>query len=99
MRFSLRKAAFSVVVLCGVAYGFVSLQGPNGISALLERRREIRRIETENTELERQISLRRQRIQKLESDPEEQEKEIRKRFKLAPPDEKVFVLDGQPAAR
>lgn len=95
MRFSLRKAVYSLVMLCGAAYAFVSLQGPNGIPALLERRREIRRMEQENTQLERQIALRQQRIQKLENDPDEQEKEIRQRFKLAPPNEKIYILDGQ----
>ena len=95
MRFSLRRAVYSIVVLCGVAYAFVSLRGPNGVPALLERRREIRRYEHENTELSRQIALRQQRIQRLEKDPAEQEKEIRQRFKLAPPNEKIYILDGK----
>ena len=95
MRFSLRKALYSLVVLGGVAYAFVSLQGPNGIPALLARRKEIRRYEQENTQLERQIALRRERIQRLEQDPAEQEKEIRQRFKLAPPNEKIYILEGK----
>ena len=95
MRFSLRKVVYSVVVFCGVAYAFVSLQGPNGIPALLERRKEIRRYEQENAQLERQIALHQQRIQRLEQDPAEQEKEIRQRFKLAPPNEKIYILEGK----
>ena len=95
MHFSLRRAVYSIVVLCGVAYAFVSLQGPNGIPALIERRREIRRYEQENTELRRQIALRQQRIQRLEQDPEEQEREIRQRYKLAPANEKIYILDGK----
>ena len=95
MRFSLRKAVYSFVVLCGVAYAFVSLQGPNGIPALLARRREINRYEQDNARLERQISLRRERIQRLANDPAEQEKEIRQRFKLAPPNEKIYILEGK----
>ena len=84
-----------MVVLCGVAYAFVSLRGPNGIPALLQRRSEIRRYEKENTELRRQMELRQQRIRRLELDPAEQEKEIRQRFKLAPPNEKIYILDGR----
>ena len=84
-----------MVVLCGVAYAFVSLRGPNGIPALLQRRGEIRRYEKENTELRRQMELRQQRIRRLELDPAEQEKEIRQRFKLAPPNEKIYILDGR----
>ena len=95
MRLSVRRAVYSLVVLCGVAYAFVSLRGPNGISALIERRKEIHRYELENTELRRQIALRQQRIQRLEQDPAEQEKEIRQRFKLAPPNEKIYILDGK----
>ncbi len=95
MRFSLRKMVYSVVVLCGVAYAFVSLQGPNGIPALLERRKEIHRYEQENAQLERQIALHQQRILRLEQDPAEQEKEIRQRFKLAPPNEKIYILEGK----
>src|SRR5258708_833944 len=95
MRFSLRRAVYSLVVLSGVAYAFVSLRGPNGIPALMERRKEIGRYERENTELRRQIALRQERILKLEKDPDEQEKEIRQRFKLAPPNEKIYILDGK----
>jgi cell division protein FtsB len=95
MRFSLRRAVYSIVVLCGVAYAFVSLQGPNGIPALIERRKEIARYEHENTELRRQMALRQERIQRLEKDPAEQEKEIRQRYKLAPANEKIYILDGK----
>jgi hypothetical protein len=71
------------------------LQGPNGIPALIERRKEIQRYEQENTELRRQMALRQQRIQRLEQDPAEQEKEIRQRYKLAPAGEKIYILDGK----
>jgi cell division protein FtsB len=94
MKISLRRAVYSILVLGGIAYGFVSLQGPNGIPALIERRREIRRYEQENAELRRRMAERQERIQRLEKDPGEQEKEIRQRYKLAPPDEKIYILDG-----
>jgi cell division protein FtsB len=94
MRFSLRRAVYSLLILGGIAYGFVSLQGPNGIPALIERRREIHKYEQENAELRRRMTERQERIQRLEKDPAEQEKEIRQRYKLAPPDEKIYILDG-----
>jgi len=78
------------------AYGVVALRGPQGIPALKEKWNEIRKVEEENANLQRENEYRRQRIQKLEGSPSEQELEIRKKLKLLRPGETSFILPEQP---
>jgi cell division protein FtsB len=78
------------------AYGVVALRGPQGIPALREKWDEIRQLEEENANLQRQNDYRRERIQKLEASPSEQELEIRKKLKLLRPGETTFILPDQP---
>jgi cell division protein FtsB len=78
------------------AYGVVALRGPQGIPALKEKWNEIRKVEEENANLQRENEYRRQRIQKLEGNPSEQELEIRKKLKLLRPGETSFILPEQP---
>ena len=78
------------------AYGVVALRGPQGIPALKEKWNEIRKVEEENANLQRENEYRRQRIQKLEGNPSEQELEIRKKLKLLRPGETSFILPEPP---
>ena len=80
------------------AYAYVALQGPQGISALQQKRREIRQMEEENANLAREIQYRRDRIKKLQENPEEQELEVRKNLKLLRPGETSFILPERPKA-
>ena len=73
-------------------YGYVALQGPQGIRALQEKRREIRKLEEENANLQQEIQYRRDRIKKLQNNPAEQELEVRKNLKLLRPGETSFIL-------
>lgn len=93
MKISFLKIAYALIVLCGVAYAFVELRGPNGIHGLFDKRQQVRQLEAENEQLQREIDQKQDRIKRLQSDPREQDKEIRDRLKLASPDEKVFILD------
>jgi cell division protein FtsB len=93
MRNSALKTAYAIVVLCCVAYAFVALQGPNGIPALLSKRRQVAAYEKENQEILRENAQKRQRIERLQNNSVEQEMEIRQRLKLARPGEKIYILD------
>ena len=74
------------------------LRGPQGISALQEKRREVRALEEENANLTREIELKRARIQKLKTDSSTQELEIRKRLKMQHQGDTQFILpDAKPA--
>jgi len=90
-----RIAVLIVFILVGV-YGYVSLRGPQGVPALLEKWREIRKLEEENANLQRENDYRRERIKKLQESPSEQELEIRKQLKLLRPGETSFILPDPP---
>jgi cell division protein FtsB len=82
--------------LMGV-FGLRQLSGPQGLPALREKWDEIRQLEEDNANLQRENDYRRDRIKKLESSPSEQELEIRKKLKLLRPGETSFILPEQPA--
>ncbi len=91
-----RRVLFLIAFVIIAAYGYVALQGPQGIPALQEKRREIRRMEEENANLAREIQYRRDRIKKLQDNPAEQELEVRKDLKLLRPGETSFILPDRP---
>lgn len=93
MKAPLTRFALLIVFLAAVGYAFVAL--PRGMRAWQEKERQIAEKERSNTVLVRQLEKQRERIRRLSSDPEEQELEIRKRLKLARPEEKVFIT-GEP---
>ena len=76
--------------LIGV-YGYLVLRGPQGIPALRGKWREIRTLEEDNANLQRENQYRRDRIKKLEENPSAQELEIRKKLKLVRPGETSFM--------
>lgn len=93
MKISVVKAVYALIVLCGIAYAFVELRGPNGIPGLIEKRRQVHEYEAGNEQLHREIEQKKERINRLQSDPREQEIEIRQRLKLASPGEKIYIID------
>jgi cell division protein FtsB len=78
------------------AYGLAELRSPQGLPALKEKWNQIRQLEEENANLQRENEYRRERIKKLESSPSAQELEIRKNLKLLRPGETSFILPEQP---
>jgi cell division protein FtsB len=91
-----RRAILLIAFALVGAYGLVELRSPQGIPALKDRWNEIRKLEEENANLQRENDYRRERIKKLESSVSEQELEIRKKLKLLRPGETSFILPGQP---
>ena len=98
MRFTIvaRRIVFFVAFALIAAYGYVALHGPQGIPALQQKRSEIRKLEEENANLQREIQYRRDRIKKLTESPAEQELEVRKNLKLLRPGETSFILPDVP---
>lgn len=69
----------AVAALAGLAaYATIMLRGPQGLSALAERRQEIRALEEQNANLQRDIDAKKTRIEKLKNDPDTQALELRK---------------------
>ncbi|MEX2262893.1 MAG: septum formation initiator family protein [Bryobacteraceae bacterium] len=95
MRTSAAKIAYTAGLLLALAYAIVTIQGPRGIPAWIDKRREIRELEESNAALARENQLKRERLERLRGSQAEQELEIRRRLKLVRPEEKVFILDRQ----
>jgi cell division protein FtsB len=96
MSITVRRAILVIVFALIGIYGLVELRGPQGLPALRDRWTEIRRLEEENANLQRENDYRRDRIKKLEGSVSEQELEIRKKLKLLRPGETSFILPEQP---
>ena len=97
----LRKAAMGkkgamVLLAIVIAYAWIAVSGPQGLQALLEKRREIRDLQEQNATMTREIEHRRDRIRRLEESTSEQEMEIRKQLKLLKPGETEFILPDAP---
>lgn len=96
MKISVVKTGYALIVLLGIVYAFVVLQGPNGIPGMFAKRRLVHEYEVSNQQLQREIEQKEQRIRGLQNDPAEQELEIRQRMKLARPGEKIYIIgDGR----
>ena len=91
-----RRTGYAVAFTLVVLYGVVALRGPQGVSALLDKRREIRQLEEQNAAMAAEIERRKERIQRLEQSTTEQEMEIRKQLKLLRPGETTFILPDAP---
>lgn len=69
----------ALATLAGLAaYATIMLRGPQGLSALAEKRKQIRMLEEENANLERDVEAKKKLIERLKNDPGAQELELRK---------------------
>src|SRR5258708_4940740 len=96
MNSSVRHVLILIAFALIGAYGLAKLRGPQGLPALRQKWDEIRQLEEQNANLQRENDYRRDRIKKLESSASEQELEIRKKLKLLRPGETSFILPEQP---
>jgi cell division protein FtsB len=85
-----RRVAYALIIIAAGAW--MTLRGPQGVGALLEKRREIRQLQEQNDAMARENQRRRERIRRLEESRSEQEMEIRKQLKLQRPGETTFIL-------
>ena len=86
----------ALATLAGLAaYATIMLRGPQGLSALAEKRRQIRVLQEENANLARDIEQKKQLIERLQKDPATQELELRKLGFLQDRDTQ-FKVTGQP---
>jgi cell division protein FtsB len=90
-----RVVVFAVFALVCV-YAVSALRGPQGMSALFEKRREIQALQEQNATLAREIQMKKERIERLKHNTAEQELEIRRQLKLLRPGETSFILPESP---
>ena len=74
----LRPIAALATLTALAAYAVIMLRGPQGLSALSEKQKQIRTLEEQNANLAREVEERKQHIKRLESDPATQVLELRK---------------------
>ncbi len=92
MKDLLRKSGVFVGALVLCAYGIAALRGPNGLSALAEKRQQIQVLQEQNASLKADNERKRERIELLKNDRATQDLEIRQRLKLVKPGETQFIV-------
>jgi cell division protein FtsB len=95
-RIAARRIAYAAAFILIAAYGWIALEGPQGLPALFAKHREIRQLQEQNIILTRENERRRERIRRLKDSPSEQEMEIRKQLKLQKQGETTFILPDSP---
>jgi cell division protein FtsB len=78
------------------AYGIIALNGPSGLPALTEKRRQITTLQEQNATLDAENKRKRERIELLRNNRPAQDLEIRERLKLLRPGETQFILPDVP---
>lgn len=94
---SILRPVAAVAALVGLAaYATIMLRGPQGLSALSEKRHQIELLEEENATLSKKIEAKKHRIERLESDPKTQALEVEKRLGRMHAGDTEFKITGQP---
>jgi cell division protein FtsB len=88
----LRNLAMTAAIVMIGVYAVIALSGPQGVPALMEKRREIVRLQEQNATLQRENERKKERIRVLEEQPAQQELEVRKQLNLVKPGETTFFL-------
>jgi len=91
MKSNLTRFVYAIAFLLAATFAVVTLTGPRGVHALVEKQAQIQDMEKRNAELQRDIDRERDRIKRLSDSPADQDLEIRERLKLVRPGEKVFI--------
>lgn len=93
---SLLRPLAILATLAGLAaYATIMLRGPQGLSALEERRQEIRTLEEQNADLARDIAAKQKQIQKIKTDPGTQQVVIREALGKVHSGDTEFKIPGQ----
>ena len=98
MNLLLRKSGYLTVIALVAVCALIALRGPQGVPALVEKRKEIQVLQEQNADLQKDNERRRDRIVRLQVSGAEQELEIRNRLKLLRKGETSFILPDQPKA-
>ena len=95
MKSALVRTSCALGLVAAGFYAFVALRGPHGIPGVIEKHRTARELAVRNAGLARENQLMRERIRRLAQNPAEQEIEVRRRLKVARPNEWVFIIPGE----
>ena len=98
MKAPFTRFGYALAFVAVATYAVYSLTGPKGLHALSDKQKQIRILEMQNADLAKENERLREHIDRLANNPNEQELELRDRYKLANPRDKVYVL-GKPKAQ
>lgn len=88
----LRNVLLASACLTLLGYTVHVLRGPQGIPYFLEKREQVRQLESQNEQLRKQNERKRERIEELKNSRSEQELAIREHSKMQKAGETTFVL-------
>ena len=91
----LRTLLCTAALILAGCYLLFSFRGPNGIPMILEKQRQVRALQEQNANLEREIQMKKERIRGLSEDRSQVELEVRKQLRLLKKNETSFVLQDQ----
>ncbi|MBV9507003.1 MAG: septum formation initiator family protein [Acidobacteriia bacterium] len=95
MKVSWAPFVYAAVFLALLGYALVTLRGPKGVTGFLAKQRQIEQMEKRNAVLAQENERLREHIARLANSPAQQELEIRQRFKLVHPGDRVFILNSK----
>jgi cell division protein FtsB len=84
-------------LLIAGGYLLFSFLGPDGIPMVLQKRRDIRELQGQNADIEREIAARKERIRRFAENPSERDRRFREDLKLLKKGETTFVTQDEPA--
>lgn len=93
---SILRIFAAIAALAGLAaYATIMLRGPQGVSALEEKHRQIRALEDQNATIVRDIEAKKRRIDSLTNDPGAQAIAVEKEQRKLHPGQTRFDTPGQ----
>jgi predicted RNase H-like nuclease (RuvC/YqgF family) len=93
---SILRTLAAIAALAGLAaYATIMLRGPQGITALQEKHRQIRALEDQNAAMVRDIEARKHRIESLTNDPSAQATAVEKEQRKLRRDQTRFDTPGE----
>ncbi len=96
MKLSLRTILSTGALLLAGGYLLFSFLGPSGVPMVLAKRRQIRELQGQNADIEREIEARKERIRRFAENASERDRRFREDLKLLKKGETTFVTeDGQ----
>jgi len=91
MKALLIRFAYVIAILVVVSCAYATLRGPRGVSAWLEKKREIQTLEKRNSDLNKDIERARERIDRIVKDPTERERVAGEGLNYVHKHDKVYV--------
>lgn len=95
MKMSLRTFLSTLALVLAVGWVLLGLRGQSGISTVFDKQREVRALQEQNADLQRENDYKRERIRILSEDRSQQELEVRKQLGLVKKRETTFILQDQ----